>query len=71
MKAVASEAERRAPEQGDDVADAEVALHERAHGHARVGGLLPPVVADGGDDVGGHAHLRRAQGLGRGYGIRC
>lgn len=30
--------------------------------------LLPPVVADGGDNVGGGAHLRgRAEGMGRGW----
>lgn len=46
------------PEQRDDVADAKVALDQRAHGDAVVCRLLPAVVADGRYHVGRHAHLR-------------
>ena len=50
-------------------------LHQLAHGHPGIGGLLPAVVADGGDDVGRRTHLKnkgkkKKGGTGKGKRVR-
>lgn len=50
--------QQNSPEQADDVADAEVTLHERGHGDARICWLLPPVIADAAHYMRRHPHLQ-------------
>lgn len=44
------------PEETDNIAYAALLLNEFGDRHARVGGLIAPVIADGGDDTGSAAY---------------